>query len=224
MLVKEPLRARGQRRGLRSLDDDTHRRAPGRGEEEPTMPFDTFPASAAWRHHPARDGFEAAFFGVASGGVVLAGQTAAVEDGVAWAVGYEIEVDGRWRTRRARAWGRTADGERHVTVEGDGAGHWRVDGEPAPQLDGCLDVDLESSACTNTLPVHRLALAEGEAAASPAVYVRALDLRVERLEQRYTRRAGHYDYAAPAFDFAARLTYDAAGLVVDYPGLATRAF
>lgn len=188
------------------------------------MPFDAFPATAAWRHHQARDGFEAAFFGVTSRGLVLAGHTAAVEDGAAWAVGYEVEVDRRWCTRRARAWGRTAGGERHVTVEGDGAGHWLVDGEPAPHLDGCLDVDFESSACTNTLPVHRLGLADGEGAASPAAYVRALDLRVERLEQHYARRAGRYDYAAPAFDVTARLSYDAAGLIVEYPGLATRAF
>ncbi|MDX6226038.1 MAG: lipase, partial [Frankiales bacterium] len=30
-------------------------------------------------------------------------------------------------------------------------------------VDGLLDVDLESSACTNTLPIHRLALPDGEA-------------------------------------------------------------
>jgi hypothetical protein len=36
-----------------------------------------------------------------------------------------------------------------VTLRADGDGSWVVDGRPAPQLDGCLDVDLESSSMTN---------------------------------------------------------------------------
>jgi hypothetical protein len=98
----------------------------------------------------------------------------------------------------------------------------------APHLDGCLDVDLEASAMTNALPVHRLDLATGERAQAPAAYVRAPDLSVERLEQQYLRmsdRDGHqrYDYSAPAFDFSCQLVYDEAGLVLDYPGIAVRA-
>ena len=110
-----------------------------------------------------------------------------------------------------------------------GAGRWLVDGRPAPGLDGCADVDLEASACTNTVPVHRLRLAAGAQAAAPAAYVRAVDLAVERLDQTYRRApdtaAGDepvFDYAAPRFDVACRLAYDRSGLVVDYPGLAVR--
>jgi hypothetical protein len=60
-----------------------------------------------------------------------------------------------------------------------------------------------------------------------AAYVRALDLSVERLGQRYARVAddgntSQYDYRAPAFDFDARLVYDEAGLQLDYPGIARR--
>jgi hypothetical protein len=95
-------------------------------------------------------------------------------------------------------------------------------------LDGCLDVDLESSALTNAFPAHRLGLDIGEATQAPAAYVRAADLSVERLEQRYFRldngpRGERYRYTAPAFDFECDLTYDEVGLVLDYPGLAIRA-
>ena len=108
-------------------------------------------------------------------------------------------------------------------LEADG-GHWLVDGQAAPRLDGCLDVDLESSAMTNAFPVHRLGLPVGGQAAAPAAYVRALDLAVERLEQTYVRTADDsYDYASPAFDFECRLVYDDSGLVLDYPGIAVRA-
>ncbi len=113
-------------------------------------------------------------------------------------------------------------------LEADGAGHWLVDGEAAPHLDGCLDVDLESSALTNALPVHRMALPVGRRAAAPAAYVRAADASVERLEQEYLRttdQGAHqsYDYTAPAFEFACRLVYDESGLVLSYPGIAVRA-
>src|SRR5947209_2700147 len=90
-------------------------------------------------------------------------------------------------TRRAQVAGRSAAGTRERTLETDGAGRWRVDGVLAPQLDGCLDVDLESSCLTNAFPVHRLDLAVGQRAQAPAAYVRALDLTVDRLEQLYVR-------------------------------------
>jgi uncharacterized protein len=67
----------------------------------------------------------------------------------------------------------------------------------------------------------------GEQADAPAAYLRALDLRVERLAQRYARLEDggerlRYAYAAPELGFEAELAYDRAGLVLDYPGLATR--
>jgi uncharacterized protein len=185
--------------------------------------------TAAWWHVAARDGFEVVFLHeTAAGGRRLEGHVSAVEDGRAWAVRYAIDVDAAWRTRSASVLTRTAHGRRAVTVEADGDGLWLVDGERAPALDGCLDVDLEASAATNAFPVARLGLAVGGAADAPAAYVRVLDPIVERLEQRYARIADDGDrrrfrYTAPAFAFEAVLTYDASGLVVDYPGIAVRA-
>ncbi len=91
-----------------------------------------------------------------------------------------------------------------------------------------MDVDLESSAVTNALPVHRLQLATGARADAPAAYVPAAGLTVERLDQTYVRVSDdgahqRYDYAAPAFDFSCRLVYDPSGLVLEYPGIAVRA-
>jgi hypothetical protein len=155
------------------------------------------------------------------------GCTTAVEDDQAWFVRYEITVDSGWATRAAHITTRSRTGWHTVLIESDGAGRWLIDGTAAPKLDGCRDVDLESSAMTNMLPVHRLGLPVGGRAAAPAVYVRATDLSVERLEQEYRRAADDdgrqcYEYSAPAFDFACRLIYDASGLVLSYPGIATR--
>ena len=192
------------------------------------MPFLPPPATACWRHSPARSGFEVAYFRAHQGGWLIEGTTAAIEDAQTWVVTYSIVLDGAWGTRSARISARTAAGPRETLLESDGAGHWLVDGDPALHLDGCLDVDLESSAMTNTFPVHRLDLPENARAAAPAAYVRALGLAAERLEQTYARIADEgarqrYDYAAPAFDFTSLLVYDESGLVVDYPGIARRA-
>jgi hypothetical protein len=186
------------------------------------------PASACWQHREARSGFEVAYFAVTPDGVRIEGTTAATEDGEAWVVSYLVELDGGWATRSARITARSVTGSREAFLESGGAGRWLVNGRAAPHLDGCMDVDLESSAMTNALPVHRLNLGVGEVADAPAVYVRALDLSVERLEQVYRRIADQdarqrYEYSAPAFSFTSHLRYDDSGLLADYPGIATRA-
>jgi uncharacterized protein len=190
--------------------------------------FAPLPATACWRHRGARSGFEVAYFQAGPGDWRMDGTTAAVEDEQTWIVSYSIRLDASWLTREARVTARTAAGRRETVLAGDGEGRWSVDGRRAAHLDGCLDVDLESSALTNTLPVHRLELAAGARAATPAAYVRALDLSAERLDQSYARLPGQggrqrYRYAAPAFGFTCTLVYDESGLVLDYPGIAVRA-
>lgn len=203
-----------------------------------TTTFSDHPRTAAWQHRDARNGFEVVFLQRDDQGYRIDGHTAAVEDDQAWAVEYVIMLDRDWLTRSALVRGRSATGRRELMLEADAAGGWTVNGAPAPELDGCLDVDLEASAFTNAFPVHRLALEVGQEAEAPAAYVRALDLSVERLEQRYARGANdgdrqRYYYTSPAFEglgprvsgelFETELVYDQAGLVIDYPGIAVRA-
>jgi len=183
---------------------------------------------AAWRHRGARVGFEVAFLRRERSGYRVDGHSTAVQDGHAWGIRYELTLGEDWVTRSAHVVGHSPGAVHEVRLVGDGCGRWRVDGARAPELDGCLDADLEASACTNAFPVRRLSLGVGDEAAAPAVYVRAPALRVERLGQKYLRLeddgAGRqrFEYAAPAFDFSAVLTYDRFGLVVDYPGIAVR--
>jgi uncharacterized protein len=176
------------------------------------------PQFAAWRFVDVVDGFEVVYPSPGR----LRGHTSAVEDGRPYAVRYEIEVDAEWRTREVRVVNDTVRGPRETVLHSDGAGSWTVDGLSAPHLDGLLDVDLEASACTNTLPVHRIPMPEGEVVSASAVYVQALDLSVRRLDQTYRRLDAHRFAYTSEDGFAALLVYDDAGLVVDYPGIATR--
>lgn len=178
------------------------------------------PAQLAWRHKELREGFEVVFI---EPRWTIEGATTAVEDGVAFAVQYAIDLEPGWVTRGARV----ARFGREVHLHADGDGHWHVDGAVVPSLDGVFDLDLESSAFTNAFPVHRLALAVGESADAPAAWVRFATLAVERLEQRYTRLPddaegrSRFEYWSP--DLSCELVYDEFGLVLDYPGIATRA-
>lgn len=191
------------------------------------MRLTTPPAGASWNHTGARVGFEVAFFNDLSAGHRLTGHTTAHESSALWSVGYDVTVDGSWRTIAVHASNLTARGKRELTLTRDSGGRWTANGGLRPELDGCFDVDFESSAVTNTLPLHRLDFIEGVGVDVPAAFVRADDLRVERLEQRYTLvEAGPeqilFHYESSTFEFECDLRYDSSGLVVEYPGIATR--
>ncbi|MBE1876192.1 putative glycolipid-binding domain-containing protein [Myceligenerans sp. TRM 65318] len=188
------------------------------------------PLVSAWTHSGVRAGFEVLFAETVPAGYLLRGHTTAVEGPEAWSVGYRIEADGHWHTRRAEIERMTPTGSARTTLERiDRAGsvQWLVEGVLRRELDGCLDVDLESSAVTNTLPVHRLDAVAGKTYATPAVFVRAGTLAVERLEQEYrlvarTSDEIRFDYASSTFDFRCELSYDTSGLILRYPGIARR--
>ncbi|HWM00799.1 MAG TPA: putative glycolipid-binding domain-containing protein [Actinophytocola sp.] len=185
--------------------------------------FVPLPAVAAWRLLEAHEGFEVAHLTSGHDDVRIAGTSVGVEDGLAWSFRYDLEIGADWHARSGSV--RNADGGR-LTLESDGPGRWLVDDVHDPALDGCLDIDLEGSALTNTMPVHRLALGVGEEAAAPAVYVRTNSLAVERLDQTYRRvpaaNGFAFEYAAPRFGYRASLPFAADGLVQEYPGIAAR--
>jgi hypothetical protein len=154
------------------------------------------------------------------------GAVVAVQDGTPWAVHYQIAFDERWRTRLAAIVAIDAgDGQRRVILQLDGKGGVSLlpDQRPAPELAGCLDVDLAATPFTNTLAIRRLRLDVGQSGVARAVWIGAPHLKLEVLEQTYTRIGVHrYRYEVPASGFQAELTVDDDGLVVDYEGLARR--
>lgn len=94
------------------------------------------PAAAAWRHLDARVGFEVLFLNSEPDGYRFEGHSTAVENGDVWGIRYTLELDTTWTTRGAHIVGRSTAGEQQVRLEGDVAGGWHVDGEPAPELAG----------------------------------------------------------------------------------------
>lgn len=190
----------------------------------PSSLFSSLPSVGAWQLLGAYNGFEVAQFATSAKGTTITGTTLGDEDGTAWNLQYTIDVDESWRAIHAVIESKNG---RRLKVQTDGDGRWAINGKHEPRLDGCLDIDLEGSVVTNTLPVHRLALAVGQRGDSSAVYVRVKELVVERLEQTYQRLpdAGDsfvFDYEAPRFEYHDHLRFAPDGLVIDYPNIAAR--
>jgi uncharacterized protein len=125
----------------------------------------------------------------------------------------------------------TPDSERPVIeLLADGEGRWNGrGGEPVPELDGCIDVDISATPFTNTLPIRRLGLESGESEELMITYVRVPELLVGPERQRYgcletQTDGGLYRFEALPSGFTAELPVDAEGLVIDYPGLFRRAW
>jgi hypothetical protein len=162
-------------------------------------------------------------------GVVANGLVIGLEAGRPFRIGYEVRCDGRWRVREVRV--AAPDSERPVIkLLTDGEGHWkRGGGEPVPELDGCIDVDISATPFTNTLPIRRLGLEPGESEELTVTYIRVPELLVGPERQRYgcleaQADGGLYRFEALPSGFTARLPVDAEGLVIDYPGLFRRAW
>lgn len=154
---------------------------------------------------------------VADGMVLLEAQ------GVPMRVHYTVRCDSKWMTRQVslHAIGLAGARQRLTT---DGAGPWFRAGAPLAVLDGCLDVDINVTPFTNTLPIRRLALKPGTSAEINVVYLSVPELHFRAVRQRYTcldltPEGGRYLYEGLATGFKAEITVDADGLVIAYPGI-----
>jgi hypothetical protein len=157
-----------------------------------------------------------------TGGWRLAGQVEVEEATVRAQLRYVIECDRDWRTRRAVVTGSASAAPIRFEFAADGEGHWSLNGDPLPLVEGALDIDLGFTPATNLLPIRRLDLAVGEHMEVRTAWVRFPELRVEALEQSYHRAAAHvfrYDALVDGERFQARLDTDDYGRVLLYEGL-----
>jgi hypothetical protein len=105
-------------------------------------------------------------------------------------------------------------------VNAHSSGRWELDEDPRPQVDGCIDVDLNFSPSTNLLPIRRLNLEVGQQATVRAAWLRFPSFKLEPLEQTYHRLDGEtYRYESGGGSFVRELLVDQDGFVLNYPGI-----
>ncbi|EKE72224.1 putative glycolipid-binding domain-containing protein [Gallaecimonas xiamenensis] len=144
----------------------------------------------------------------------LDGTVLGLYEGRPFALDYEIRCFACWRTRQATVVPKGGD---PVMVTGDGEGNWLLNGEPQPQWQGCLDVDLGFTLATNMLPIKRLGLVVGDDRTVKVLWYRFPQGYFEVVEQNYAHLAPQlYRYTNKATGFTAELSIDDNGMVKDY--------
>lgn len=145
------------------------------------------------------------------------------EQNVPLRVHYTVRCDSKWIAREVSLHVVGLAGTRQ-RLTSDGTGHWFRKGQKLAALDGCLDVDINVTPFTNTLPIRNLALQPGESAEISVVYLTVPELSFRPARQRYTcleltPEGGRYRYAGLDTGFTREITVDADGLVINYPDI-----
>ncbi|WP_295119588.1 putative glycolipid-binding domain-containing protein [uncultured Leifsonia sp.] len=155
----------------------------------------------------------------------------------AYASSWRLTVADGWVTRslsvsvhgtgwtRSLELGRSANGDwsAHATEDGTPIDVRRLGFAPDAFADA-IDCDLGLCPVTNTMPIRRLGLLDGNTPprALPVVWVDVPTLRVSLSTQMYSSGEGLVRYEVPSGEFTAGLTVDPDGVVVHYPELAER--
>jgi hypothetical protein len=205
----------------------------------------TLPLSLFWNRKDTA-GTEHTLVSVTSG--LHARGTAVAVDPIPYTCRYELQTDERWSTAHFDVSAEGGGWARNVRLE-LAAGRWRITTAEKGDLDaaltaaghagaglpgtedpdllyGAFDVDLGGSPLTNTLPIRRLGLHQGNAEPGLAhrinvAWVLLPSLEVVQADQIYTPLPdGRIRCAGEAF--SADLTVDDEGFITDYPGLAER--
>jgi uncharacterized protein len=173
---------------------------------------------AAWMRLD-RPGRDAALLRPNGDGWLLQGAAAFDhEDGPA-AVAYQVEVDGRWETRRGLISGLLGDQTIQHEISRDGQG-WTLNGVAVRGLEHLVDLDYGFTPATNVLQLSRLALRPGQRAEVPVVWFDLDSASLVELPQTYERRSdASYWYEAPTVSYRAVLEIAPNGFVQFYPEL-----
>jgi uncharacterized protein len=154
-------------------------------------------------------------------GVELSGTIVALQQNVPLEVHYRIECDADWRTRTVSIEQRLGLHRSTLSLAVDSDGNWSGPrSAPIDAVRSCLDVDLELSPITNTLPIKRLDLAVGQSEEIAAAWIRFPSLEIVYARQSYERLSDRtYRYRSLGSGFTAKIDVDETGLTVRYEGI-----
>lgn len=164
-------------------------------------------------HESARTWFQESSWHLAGTAVFLQGRQPSL-------LAYHLICDTNWQTRYGQVTGWVGNEAVELELSVDDSQRWQLNGKEIAEVAGCLDLDLNFSPSTNLLPIRRLALEIGEAAALKAAWLRFPSFALEPLDQVYHRTGeATYRYESGGGEFVRELTVNAAGFVTNYPDL-----
>ena len=133
---------------------------------------------------------------------------------------YLVRCDHQWQTVSAKIEGWVGNRLIDINISVDSERNWQLNRKKCVEVKGCVDLDLNFSPLTNTLPVRRLNLAVGQEANVRAAWLKFPNFELEPLDQAYRRVSiSEYHYETGGKKFEADLEVDEAGFVIHYPKL-----
>jgi hypothetical protein len=160
---------------------------------------------------------------------ILGGTVILLLEQVPTLIRYEIACDRDWKTRSVRISQQTSKQEnRYLNLRVDQDQIWRKqsDGPSSKSstvigfASGFYDIDLQITPATNSLPINRCSLKEGDSQQIQVLWIGFPGLTLEQQEQRYSKINDRlYKFEIPSTGFEKRLQVDELGLVVDYDSL-----
>ncbi len=174
---------------------------------------------SAWEGCEA--GLEQADIRPSDGGHAISGVVIGRTDETKFGLHYRLKVDSSWHTKAVHV--RTTSGQ-VLELESNGHGGWTENGKQRPDLQGCIDVDIQATPLTNTLPIRRLGWTTGQATDIRLCYIAVPDLTVSAQDQRYTAftPGSLYRFESLKNGFTSDLPVDEDGFIRDYPELFRR--
>ncbi len=132
---------------------------------------------------------------------------------------YTIRCNSSWETDSAVITGWLGNDQIKFELRKNQAMRWTRNGKIVPEVDNCIDIDLNFSRSTNMLPIRRLNLAVGQSADVKAAWLRFPSFKLEPLAQTYLHLGeSTYRYESGNGTFVTNLLVSKSGFVVDYPG------
>jgi uncharacterized protein len=144
-------------------------------------------------------------------------------------VRYEIVCDRGWKTRSVRISQQISKQEnRYLDLRVNQDQIWRKQSKGPSSYSstvigfasGLYDIDLQLTPATNSLPINRCGLKDGDSQQIQVLWIGFPGLILEQQEQIYSKINNRlYKFEIPSTCFEKRLLVDELGLVIDYDNL-----
>lgn len=139
-----------------------------------------------------------------------------------FAVSYRLVCHKNWTVKELESRVLSATSSKLVLHRSEN-GVWHDGASEFTELAGAIDIDLSITPFTNTLPIRRLMLGQGQSADINVAYVAYPEHHVMLDPQRYTcLDAKQYRFESVDTDFVRDIEVDDRGLVTFYPGMFAR--
>ena len=132
---------------------------------------------------------------------------------------YLVETNNKWETKLAEVEIVLNNTRQKITCKKE-KGKYFINGKRSADFDSVTDIDITLTPFTNTLPIRRLLLKNGEKATINVAYFDVFEKTLKPATQHYSKiSAREYLFQTGNKDFRATITIDSDGLVTNYPAL-----